>query len=117
MDVRARTDLAQDAVKPDEAGRQKIAELFEDYYQVQDIQNKDKDSKGAAAAAVRSGTTLARLAQIGMKRSKNIVRGGGTFGVKDFVKKLKDRFPGAAAQEDADASVDWQKNSKVPFVK
>lgn len=117
MDVRARTESAQDAVKPDEAGRQKIAELFEDYYQVQDIQNKDKDSKGAAAAAVRSGTTLARLAQIGMKRSKNIVRGGGTFGVKDFVKKLKDRFPGAAAQEDADASVDWQKNSKVPFVK
>lgn len=110
-------DSTQEAVKPDDAGRKKFTQLFEDLYEVQDTQNTDQDAKGGAAAAVRSGTALARLAHIGLKRSKNIVQGGGSFNVKDFVKHLKNKFPGSVAEEDADVSLDWKKNSKVPSLR
>ena len=99
-------------MKTDEDGQQRFIELLEDLNAIQAAQNKE-DSAGGGAAMVRGANAAVRVAQIGLKRCKNIAQGGSGFSVKDFIRRLQANFPGAA-DENADASsLDWQKNSKV----
>ena len=110
--VHACAEHTQDAVKPGEAGQLNFVALAESLDKVQDDQMAERD--GLSNATVHQATTVNRVANIGVKRAKNTVQGGGTFQVKDFIKHLKHKFPGAAAEDDADGSLDWAQNSKVP---
>lgn len=99
-------------MKTDEAGQQSFCELFEDLNAIQAAQSKD-DNVGGGAAMVRGAHAAVRMAQIGLKRSKNIAQGGSGFSVKDFIRNLQAKFS-SAADENADGStLDWHKNSKV----
>ncbi len=61
---------------------------------------------------MRGASAMVRIAQIGLKRSKNIAQGGSGFSVKDFIKNLVTRFPGS--DNNADGScLDWKENAKV----
>ena len=101
-------------MKTDDAGRQTFLGLCDELHDIQEAQNSVKPH-GMTSAALRNAGALVRVAQIAHKRGKNIAQGGSAFSVKDFIKHVLNKFPGAAAEdEQADVtSLDWKKNAQV----
>lgn len=100
-----------DAIKTDQAGQDAFENISKELGRIQDEQNTGNAS--GSAAAMRNANAVVRMAQIGAKRSKNIAQGGSACTVKDFMKHLKNKFPGPADGDDDTPCLDWQKNAKV----